>query len=274
VTSKLGSNLQKALVYEMARLIDSFQIPSSSDKRTLGRTTVISHVNSTSPHHTTALRTFSPILQDAACKSQLLGDISRQRKTAINSTRHVATWTRNGPSFENLPLEIRYQIYEVLISKTHLLCLSFHDVRQRRLGILEALSQTSQQFRDELSRWTLGRQYLVRNRMWGLFNPHLTQVCVRYTDWSGYATYVYHGMPLTPEICDRIALWWQCMKTAKSDRWGAVNNEMWEFVMDGIHYCSLGYKDNEDQLRQRMELYLLKPKGDYIYPPVLPPAET
>jgi hypothetical protein len=257
----------------MARLINSFSTLSSSDEGTLGLAPVISHVNSTSPHHTTALRSFSPILQDSARKSHRLADISSYGKTAVSSTRLVNTWTRNAPSLENLPLEIRYQIYEVLIFTTHLLCLSFHDVRQRRLGILEALSQTSQQFRDELSTWTMGHHYLVRNTMWGLFNPNLTQVCVRYTDWSGYATYVYHGMPLTPEICDRIALWWQCMKTAKSDCWGAVNNEMWEIVKDGIHYRSVDYKDNENQIRLRMELYLLKPKGDYIYPPVLPPPK-
>ena len=53
----------------------------------------------------------------------------------------------------------------------------------------------------------------------------------------------------------------------------ATPESLAEIVKDGIHYRSVDYKDNENQIRLRMELYLLKPKGDYIYPPVLPPPK-
>jgi hypothetical protein len=166
----------------------------------------------------------------------------------------------------DLPLEVRYRIYDILIGTHRILSLHHESIPDRRIGIMEPLAQTNRHFRAEIHAWATGHPHLVRNPMWGLFNPFQSQVCVRYRTDLGYATYIFIGMPLSPEKVDKIAMWWRCMKKARTDYFRLVNMEIDSQVLfDGAGFVDYA---NDEEFEPTLEWYMMKPYGDYNRMPI------
>lgn len=174
------------------------------------------------------------------------------------------------PHLLNLPLEIRYNIYEILIDSLRIMCLSYHKIEDRRIGILEPLLHTNKHLRTEVIKWALGHTRVLRSPLWGLFNPYQSQVCVRYRDPKGHYTSIFIGMPLLQEKCDRITKLWRGMRMAKTDFYVLVNQNVTSDISYDTYeacYCN-GVQVNENRLLDTVEKYRLKPTGDYVGVPL------
>lgn len=160
-----------------------------------------------------------------------------------------------------LPVEVRFRIYDTIIRTHRILCLDLMDVHNRRIGIMEPLAKTNQVIRAEIQEWAAGRPRLTRSPLWGLFNPYQSQVCVRYRDSDGYATYIFIGMPLSREKVDKIAMWWRCMKRARTDYCRLINDQIeLELTYNGDLYS---LNDDYEELQLAVKEYSIKLRGDY-----------
>lgn len=236
----------------------------------------LSYLSSRSTEHATAPKVSDTTVQGAVFESFSLVLHSKGTKSTSAPAQAVKKL-----HLLNLPIEIRHQIYETLIRTLRILSLSLEDASERRIGIMEPLLQTNRQLRKEIADWTTGRPHLVRNPMWGLFNPYQSQVCVRYRTDSGYPTCIFIGMPLTPEKCDKIDMLWRCMKKARTDYFRLVNAEiLWEVLPDrpsGIYWRisnapharidwsrpSGFYWLINNELKAKLDWYMLEPYGEY-----------
>lgn len=167
---------------------------------------------------------------------------------------------------DRLPIEVRFRIYDTLIHTHRILSLDHMNVHNRRIGIMEPLAQTNRVIRAEIREWAAGRPRLTRSPLWGLFNPYQSQVCVRYRDADGYATYVFIGVPLSPEKVEKITLWWRCMERARTDYCRRVNDQVeMELTYNGGVY---GLNGDYDELQLAINEYSMKLGGDYGRMPI------
>lgn len=136
--------------------------------------------------------------------------------------------------FLDLPYEVRGPIYDVLLYTPRTVALNLFTPSERRVSIFEPLRQTCKDLRAEIEQWGLSRPDLLsRNPMWGLYNPHLTQVCVRFLGSFNRPAHVFIGNPLTPDDVDKIAVWWRCMRNGHTDYFGLVNNAIcWDKLIE------------------------------------------
>jgi hypothetical protein len=126
--------------------------------------------------------------------------------------------------FLDLPYELRRRVYEVLICTSRTVALNYLTPSERRIGILEPLRLSCKVLYAQVTQWGLvHRDLTIRSPMWGLYNPHLTRVCMHFLDSSIKSAYIFIGSPLTSEDVDKIAIWWRCMKNARSDYFREVN---------------------------------------------------
>jgi hypothetical protein len=104
-----------------------------------------------------------------------------QMRDGDRSFLGISTSQINQPNgtffFEKLPKELRFMIYQMLISQHHALLISFPlPVR----GPLEPRSQTCHHVRNEIKEWSLATPSTC-DQLFGLVNPVQTTVAPHFT---------------------------------------------------------------------------------------------
>jgi hypothetical protein len=83
------------------------------------------------------------------------------------------------PGLLELPMELRFQLYDLLISVQHTIVIA---PKSKKRGILRPLSQACKKTRGEIEEWLKGNSRLVASPVLGIFDNKLTTFEMSWVD--------------------------------------------------------------------------------------------